>query len=305
MGQEKYIAKAEVKKLSGRSDVIGLLLVAHCWGVILAAAALYIIFPNPFTLILALVIIGGRQLGMAILMHDTAHGILFKSPKLNKYIGQYLLAYPIGIDLPTYRKYHLKHHLYTQQEQDPDLALSAAFPVTKASFVRKTLRDLTGLTAIKLRGGQLIIALKSNQKTFAPNDQAFNVTSILGPYTVNFIGFGLCYLGGIWWAYFLLWLLPLFTTFQLFLRIRNIAEHAMTPEGKNVLQTARTTRANIFARICVAPYWVNYHVEHHAYMYIPCWQLKNTHSAMRRNGHTHDMNIKESYWDVLKMATSK
>ena len=34
-------------------------------------------------------------------------------------------------------------------------------------------------------------------------------------------------IAGYWWLYPLLWLLPLLTFFQLFLRLRNIAEHAM------------------------------------------------------------------------------
>ena len=43
-----------------------------------------------------------------------------------------------------YRRYHLSHHARTQQDDDPDLALSAPFPITKASYRRKFWRDITG-----------------------------------------------------------------------------------------------------------------------------------------------------------------
>lgn len=302
--KKTYIPKDEIKKLSKRSDFIGLLLVLHCWGVIIAAAMLFIIWPNPLTFITAIAIIGGRQLGMAILMHDTAHGILFESPKLNAVIGQIILAYPVGADMPSYRKYHLKHHLNTQQENDPDLSLSAAFPTTRKSLMRKFFRDLTGMTAIKLRVGQIAMMLKS-QKSNEPVDQAFSMKNVAAPYLINLIMFGMCWALGYGWAFVAFWLLPLFTTFQLFLRIRNIAEHAMTSQEPNPLINARTTKANFMARIFVAPYWVNYHVEHHAYMYVPCWQLKPLHSAMVREGHLPDMETKDSYMHVLRTVTPR
>ena len=39
----------------------------------------------------------------------------------------------------------------TQQPEDPDLSLSAPFPITKESFYRKAIRDLTGQTFVKQR----------------------------------------------------------------------------------------------------------------------------------------------------------
>ena len=37
---------------------------------------------------------------------------------------------------------------------------------------------------------------------------------------------------------------------------------------------ARTTRAGFVARAFLAPYWVNYHGEHHLLLYVPCYRLK-------------------------------
>ena len=134
-----------------RSSWRGLLLVAHAWGVILLAGAIVVIWPNPLTLIVAVMLIGARQLGLAILMHDAAHGALHRDMKINDRVAQWLCGAPVGANLYRYRPYHLTHHRFAQQAEDPDLGLSAPFPTTRASFRRKVVRDLTGQTFFKQR----------------------------------------------------------------------------------------------------------------------------------------------------------
>ena len=63
-------------ELRGRSNLMGSYLVLHAWAVIGLAMALFVRWPNPVTFIVAIVLIGGRQLGLAILMHDAAHSAL-------------------------------------------------------------------------------------------------------------------------------------------------------------------------------------------------------------------------------------
>ena len=59
---------------------VGLMLVAACWGLIIAAGAMFVVWPNPLTYVLAIMLIGARQLGLAIPMHDAAHGASGHSP---------------------------------------------------------------------------------------------------------------------------------------------------------------------------------------------------------------------------------
>ena len=68
--------REETAAVTARSDVRGLWCVAHAWLVIGASMALYALWPNPLTFVVAVILIGGRQLGLAILMHDAAHGVL-------------------------------------------------------------------------------------------------------------------------------------------------------------------------------------------------------------------------------------
>ena len=74
-----------------------------------------------------------------------------RSQEWNDCVSQWFCAWPVFTDTIPYRHYHLVHHRKTQQPDDPDLHLSAKFPITKESFRRKMIRDITGQTGFKLR----------------------------------------------------------------------------------------------------------------------------------------------------------
>lgn len=291
-----YIDKTTLRRVSKRSNLWGAWLVFHVWAVIFGAIAIGIIWP--LTIPFMIVIIAARQHGLAILMHDTAHGVLFDNRRVNDWVGRYLLAGPYGGDMDSYRRYHLKHHRHTQSADDPDLPLSAKFPVQADSLRRKFIRDLSGQTFLRLQ------MARRRQSSPIEGGDAFKRGSPLPMIVFNLALFGVLAAVGAWWAYFVLWLLPLSTVFFAVLRLRNIAEHAMTTVDDNPLTHARTVRASLFARMIFAPYYVNYHVEHHAYMFVPCYRLPALHRAMMTAGHGPDMELKPNYRAVLHAATT-
>jgi fatty acid desaturase len=71
------------------------------------------------------------------------------------------------------------------------------------------------------------------------------------------------------------------------------------------MRHARTTHAAWWERAFVAPYWVNYHCEHHMFMYLPCWSLPKAHRLLKAKGHTARMEVQPGYWGVLRMASGK
>jgi len=154
-----YIPVEEIARLRRRSQWRSIWMILHAWGVVFAAMAMFVAWPNPLTFLLAVMLIGARQLGMAILVHDAAHGALFRNRKLNDWVSDWLLAFPVLTDTKAYRAYHLEHHKYAQQPKDPDIGLSAPFPITKSSFRRKLWRDVTGRTGLKQRRAQIRAAI--------------------------------------------------------------------------------------------------------------------------------------------------
>ena len=225
---------------------------------------------------------------------------IFKNKALNEFVGKYILAAPYGGDMLSYRKYHLKHHRYAQSEQDPDIALSNKFPISKGSFRRKMFRDITGQTFLRLRIASLKMHRGKGDKI--EGSEAFEKNSNWPYIITNAIIFGVLFALGHGWLYLTLWLLPLMTWFFVVLRLRNITEHAMTTFDDNPLTHARTTYTHILEKIFLGPYWVNFHIEHHAYMFVPCYRLKALHRAMKQAGHGKNMEIKSSYRAVLRTA---
>ena len=76
--------KREIRELTRSSDWRGLLSVTVTWGIIGGAMALVTVVPHPSTVALALVLIAGRQLGLAVLMHEASHRSLFRTRWLNE-----------------------------------------------------------------------------------------------------------------------------------------------------------------------------------------------------------------------------
>ena len=300
----KIFSKEEMAVLRARSDVTGLLCVAHAWIVIGVAMAIYALWPNPLTFIAAVVVIGGRQLGLAILQHDAAHGVLTQTKWLNEWVGQWLCAYPVMGNMITYRHYHLQHHRTTQQPDDPDLGLSAPFPITRASFRRKMIRDITGQTGLKQRKQQFLYSLGKKGEPLSVRAKTY--WHRLGPQTlVQMILLAAMTAFGKPHYYLMFWVLPNITWHMAITRIRNIAEHAVVPDNDDVLRNARTTYASWWVRAFVAPYWVNYHVDHHVLFYVPCYNLPKLHALLLTRGFGPRMEIQPNYLSVLRLATSK
>lgn len=300
----ELLSEPQLAAVRERVEWKGAALIAHAWFVIAGSMALVAVYPNPVTFVLAVMVIGSRQLGLAILMHDGAHGCFSLNERRNTVLGQWLCAYPIFADMRAYRRYHLAHHAHTQQESDPDLVLSAPFPITKASYRRKLWRDISGQTGYQQRKAQLLFALGEPGWPLARRARHF--WEKLGPQMLVNAGlFGIMSAAGVWWAYPLLWILPLITWNMVITRIRNIAEHAVVPDSADPLRNTRTTRAGLLERAFVAPYFVNYHLEHHLLFYVPCYNLPKVHDILVRGPYAGRMEIQPGYRKVMQLATAR
>ena len=295
------ISDPQKELLRKRSDIIGIGLILHAWGTIFICTWVAALFPNIFTLLLAGMLIGSRQLGLLILMHDAAHGLLFKSSKLNHFFGQWLCGIPMFADLTTYRPYHLKHHKHVLTQKDPDLVLTGHYPIPKSSLKRKLMRDISGQSGITQRTYQLKDSIKQTSGTKI--DYSDHFWKKMGRSLLcNMMIFFLMLLLGPWWLFFVCWLIPLLTWYQLVLRVRNIAEHAAV-EGDNSFQVARSVKANILEKIFIAPYWVHYHLEHHLLMWVPCYRLPQLNKFLCENGYKENLKKTVGYLNVLKEVT--
>jgi fatty acid desaturase len=71
------------------------------------------------------------------------------------------------------------------------------------------------------------------------------------------------------------------------------------------LRNTRTTEATLIERIFIAPYFVNYHLEHHLLCAVPCYNLPKLHALLMSGPHAARLEVRQGYLNVLRLATSK
>jgi len=289
----------------------------HAWltlfvnyGLIAASMALVAYAPNLLTIILALAIIGARQLGLAVVMHESAHRTLFNNRRLNDFVGNWLAGYPIYLSADMYRAHHLEHHAKTWTDGDPDLGLATSFPVSKASMTRKVLRDLLGITGLKqlLGTSYLVIKVVRGEQVDTGTlplrlERAPAIRMVVGTLVTNLALFGVLWLLGQPMLY-LLWLGAWLTKNKLVARIRSIAEHAVVPDPTDPIGQTRTVRAGWLARLFIAPNRVQYHLEHHLLMTVPHYNLPRFHEMLRQRGLLEGACVADNYAQVLRRAVA-
>lgn len=313
----EYLTLEERKQLMEKSDLKAALEIAHTWAWIAFAMALVYFFPNVLTVVIALFILGGKQLACAIIMHDASHYSLFTNKKMNEFVGNWLGGYAIMNDVERYRPYHQAHHLNTGLADDPDLSLTKGYPTTVASMTRKIVRDLVGATGIKSQLGLLAMHFGILKYTLARNIERIRddktplsikaknaFKNLVGLVSFQVWFFTFFYLIGAPYLY-LLWVGALLTTFNFSLRVRSIAEHSIVEDSTDPKKNTRTTYANFFEKILFAPHNVNYHLEHHLMMGVPPYNLPKMHKLLKEKGFYNEGLLENSYFDILKLAVGK
>ncbi len=292
------LSREEIRELLAPRDLRSWFSIALNWGIVFGAAAIVAQWPNPLTVVVALFVIGGRQLSCAAMMHDASHRALFSDRALNDWAGNWLAAYPVWSDTERYRPYHMQHHAKTAGPEDPDLGLVTPFPVTAASMRRKVWRDISGRTGWKF-------AKASWRRTFGQMTRSPEArNAAIGMLVSNLVLLVIFSLSG-HPSLYLLWAVAWLTTYTLVTRIRAIAEHALTPgalDPDDPLNNTRTMIARWWERLVVAPNRLNYHLEHHLLMTVPHYNLPRMHRMLADRGVLDHACVERSYWRILRLA---
>ena len=312
-GIKRWLSRDEVKTVTAKSDWLGGWAIVRTWLIIAAVFAVVTQWTNPFTVLLAIVILGGQQLALAILSHEATHFTLFKTRSLNDGLTDWLCARPVWLDVRRYREHHRRHHAHTGLVDDPDLSLVSPFPTSKGSLRRKFTRDLFGSTGLRRMLGLLLMDAGVLKYTVAaevetlPQDgrhwrnYSIDFSRNFAPVLItNLLLFGVLLAAGAGWAWWL-WFGAYLSTFSLFLRIRSIAEHACLEDSDDMLKNTRTTQANWLARLTVAPFNVNFHVEHHLMASVPFYRLPELHQLLVARGAVTPVS---GYRYVLNLASA-
>jgi fatty acid desaturase len=293
-----YLRPEEVRYFTARSNWLAGQTLALTWLSVLVIFWMVDTWTNPLTILLALLLLPGRMLGLAVIMHECGHNTLFASKHLNHFFGQWFAANLAFVDLHKYASTHNRHHRLAGTREDPDLPNYQAYPVARASFKRKMVRDLTGQTGYKL----LRFVITQAAGIFSPGPSARERARPFVQQLLVNLGFAVI-LGLLFspWAY-LLWLASYLTTYMVIVRIRHVAEHAAVPDlyDPDPRKNTRTTVPRWWERLFFAPNFVNYHLEHHFMASVPCYRLRELHRLLEERGAFSETRIFRGYGEVLR-----
>ncbi|MEX1237099.1 MAG: fatty acid desaturase family protein [Pseudomonadales bacterium] len=299
MNLRDILSREEFQSVTARNNWLGARIVLFDWLIIGGTFYLAATYPNPLVWIVAIFILGARQLGLGIIVHETGHRTLFTSPRLNDFVGNWLAGYFVFSNKDAYMRVHLKHHQEAGTDKDPDLANYVNYPIERTSLRRKILRDITG--QVGWRRIKSIVRAISRLPELDPESRRF----LLGSLGMN-LGLLLVLAGTGHAALYLLWLIAFMTSHMLVSRIRQIAEHAAVPDlfDPDPRKNTRTLYINWLERLLIAPHHVNYHLEHHLMASVPIYRLRQLHELLLKKGFYGGVDFEYGYLRLLKRVTS-
>ena len=291
------VSGEEIAPFTRRSNLKATGAVAFNWALIAAIFYAVAQWTNPLTILVGIALLGGRQLGCAALMHDCGHGILFTSKRANDIVGQWLCAYPILSDVHRYARGHQKHHAFAGTDKDPDLPNYQSYPITKTSFRRKILRDLTGQTGWK--------ALRATWRRGRTElgKAPWNGNALAGHAVLNGAMFAMLWAAGHPLLY-LMWPVAFLTAYMLIARLRQVAEHGAVPDlfDLDPRENTRTTYVRWWEKPFLAPFNLNYHLEHHFRSNVPCYNLKTFHYFLKSKGVYEETKFPNGYVELFSQV---
>jgi len=299
MNMQQALTPQELDRIAKRNDWHATWLFVCNYGITAGIFTGMALWPNPLTIVLGVLLLGGRQLGFFVLVHECGHGTLFSSKKLNELAGDWLGAAPTFDDMKHYSRGHLQHHRLAGTEDDPDLPNYRDYPVSRERLRRKIVRDLTGQTGWKQTRGLFEALVSFNQQ---PRERRFALARGL---LFNALMLGLFIYLGVAWLY-LIWWIALFTSYRLVSRLRQVAEHGNVPDLYDLdprLHT-RTIEARWYDRLLFCPLGVSYHVEHHLMASIPIYNLPKLHQTLKDQGHYDNVQSQPDYAHMLQHVTA-
>jgi fatty acid desaturase len=286
-----YIDKRELREFTTADNWRASRVVIGNAVLVAAGFALPALWRHPLAWAVAAVLLAGRALGFAILMHDAAHQNFFTSRKVNQWMGKWIFGALPNVPYAAYRRGHLEHHRAAGTGADPDFAFVAGYPATRASLARKLLRDVSGLNGVKGIVHQL-----------QPTDRG----ALLPFFVMHGLIIATLWALGVPEVYACWWLGQVFV-YPLLLRLRVMGEHGAVPDhnDRDPRRNTATTLVGPLARLLVAPNYVNYHVEHHMAATVPGYKLPALHKLLRKRGYYDGAAcLAPSYWAVIRRCTA-
>ncbi len=274
------------------------------WALISACFALAIAWPHPLVYLCCAILIARTQLALAVMMHESAHGVLAGTRAVNDFVGQAFAAAPLMLSMFAYRRGHMQHHRAPMASNDPVAIMFgiADYPVSKNELAWRLFKDVTSISYfLSVRDILMRKHAAAPADNSAPANTAFfTIASIL---LVNGLMFAVLVALGHPLLYAGLWLLPALTFLQVFARVRAITEHAGYPASEDQSENARSIVRRSWQTFLFGPHCIHYHIEHHLNVRVPYYHLAQVHALLKSQGKLPAANLYQGYAKVLADVT--
>jgi fatty acid desaturase len=272
---DRFLDSTTLKKLSKINAWRGVMQIALEWLGIAGAIALCRMYWHPALYVLAVIWIGARQNGLAVMMHEAVHHRLLPNRKWNDWVGEIFTAWPVLVTVNSFRQTHWAHHRHVNKPEDPDWQRKQTdifeYPKSGLDMVWITLKYWVGFYAIK----QL---LEANQAAKIPAQLKYLRLCFYAAVVAASIIFHF------WIGLLIYWVVPLFTYFLWIIYVRGVAEHfGGIEEHDDLLQKTRHIEANFFERLFIAPNYIHVHIGHHLYPSVPFYNLRELQRLLMAN----------------------
>ena len=208
------------------------------------------------------VAIGCAQLILLHASHEAWHQIL-KDDRSHPAWVEYLVTYPLGLSSGM-RREHLAHHRFLHSPQmDPDFAVYGRFPRSRSEALRQFFANLSGIAAVRQ------FLTRTTRDAGAAGGEAIRIAAVQ---VAIFLAFALTVE---WFAYVILWLVPLVSVTKTLTYLRGMAEHG-SPDGRPIVRSFPRSPAS--GRI-LGSFGFQNHAEHHLRPNIPYYALGEYASA--------------------------
>ena len=222
-------------------------------------------FPHWGVQICCTLVIGFCIYGAPGMMHESSHSLLSKNASVNRWLG-FISGLPGLVSISAYRSIHSYHHAHTRSASDPDSIEDSAprsVPLVVAYFIVLFFGIYVYIVTVAVNGYKKASHEMRSQILFEYGLMAAIITGAFAALPARVVEE--------------LWVYPLLVAAQL-TNVRGLAEHGMTTGG-NPFTDTRTVISNKVVAFFMCN--LNYHLEHHLFPGIPCYNLPKLHDLLK------------------------
>lgn len=300
MNEAKRIALPQ--ELKERNPIIPIKDLLVDYAAIVLSIFAYAYFQNVYVLILSIIISGIFIYRLQIIAHDGLHFAINENKKINDFITRYILLAIQFTPMSLNRKNHLNHHGKFSSMEDKDWQYyKASDKDTRSKFYTWVLMvfgfGFVFKIAFKLFGIVKTDIKEKEMPASTPEGLAEDVFAIL---VSQLIIFSIFYFTLGWMYYFIIWGFAVFGVMVPLNTIRSFAEHSIMEPDNSPSNRLFTFDGPFLELFIVSPHNMNFHYEHHEYMYIPYYNLPKLKILMLQNEYNYSTHTRNSYFNHIK-----